>query len=126
MNIFTQIQKVLIIHSSNGASYSDKLAIRRAYANFARRHPDWAAAYFDEHFLVRHTAMVLKHNPRMSRTSMALMLATEWSRQFRWANKPRQHRLVIEATAVANSFLQLLEDERSGRTVVLSPVTRGI
>jgi hypothetical protein len=126
MNIFKQIPKVFFNHTSNGLSYLDKLAIRRAYANFARRHPDWAAAYFDESFLAQHMGPALVREPKMSRRSMAFLLATEWSQQFQWANKPKRRRLVREATAIANSFLQLLEDECSGRAAVLSPVARGI
>ena len=127
MNMFKQIQKTFVKQTSyNDMSHADTLALKRAYANFACRYPDWAAAYFDEHFLVRHKALVLKRTPPMSRASRALILATEWSRQFRWADQQKQRRLVGEATAVANDFLQVLEAEFDDQAVVLSPLMRGI
>ena len=109
-----------------GTHSSDLMAIMRAYANFARRHPDWAAAYFDEHFLFRHIGLVLKRNPEMSRGSLANSLAMEWGRQFRWTDQLKQRRLVDEATAIADDFLQILDDELSNHGMVLFPVMRAI
>ena len=127
MNIFKQIQKAFAKKTSNSDRHQDEImAVKRAYANFARTYPDWTAAYFDECFLIRQMASLLKRYPRMSQGSMALILATEWSRQFRWADQFKRRRLVNEAAAIANDFLRLLDAESSGQVVKLSPFAQGV
>lgn len=127
MNIIKRIQSAFLNQfGNNGIHRSDQLAVRRAYEDFARRHPDWAAAYFDEQFLVRHAALLLNRTPQVSRGSTALELAIEWSRQFWWNNQIKRRQLVTEATVIADDFLRTLEDELSGRSVVLAPALRGV
>jgi hypothetical protein len=39
-------------------------AMRRAYASFASQYPEWAAAYFDKHFLSRRVVPLLSQAGR--------------------------------------------------------------
>ena len=84
MNMIKQIQTAISNQlGKNGMRRSDQLATRRADANFARRHPDSAAAYFVEQFLVRHAAGLPDGTPDISRGSKDFELATEFYRSLR-------------------------------------------
>ena len=126
MNVIKQPMETLSGQAGNNhVRRSDQLALARAFADFARQHPDWAAAFFDEHFLGRHTALLLNRTGPVSRASMAFELAMEWGRQFQWQDQKRFQRLVNEASAVALDFLLALEHEIGGRQVTLSFGMRG-
>ena len=55
--------------------------VREAYAVWSRRHADCASALFDEHFVLRHVAPLLRDRPELPPT--AGVLVALWARQIR-------------------------------------------
>lgn len=88
-----------------------QFALARAYEQFVKQHPDWAAALFDHHFLTRlevvdllATLLSRRGQPDPAR------LAALWAAQLHRTN-PLQ-----EVEAVAAAFLRLLDNELAARS----------
>ncbi|MEZ4664738.1 MAG: hypothetical protein R2911_44970 [Caldilineaceae bacterium] len=81
-------------------------AVRSAHIIWSRRYPEWAAAFFDAHFL---KSRVL---PSMQEVypPVAADLALEWVNQFD-ANQGDKAPLVKALTPVAADFLYLVDSE---------------
>lgn len=84
-------------------------AIARAYRIFARQHPDWVGALFDERFLNHQGAEVLQRYLEPGARPSAAELARSWNNQagIEWV-APGRSAEIIEA---AGAFLVLLDAE---------------
>ncbi|MBL8058909.1 MAG: hypothetical protein JNK29_19545 [Anaerolineales bacterium] len=95
-------------------------AVAGAFAQFARQHPDWVGALFDEHFLSHGAAAVLNEylaraqparpTPALAvnwRAPYAYWLAEAWARQMADRRAARQR--LAEAMRVAGDFLLALD-----------------
>ena len=84
-----------------------KQAVESAYAIWAKRYPEWEAAFFDKHFL--HTHVI----PRFSAGEIptAATLAEAWVIQL-GTNQERMSALTAELTPVAADFLYVVKSER--------------
>jgi hypothetical protein len=93
-------------------------AVTRACATIAQQHPEWAAAYFDEHFLTHDAAPLLVRIGQGVASPKPLALAIVWSRQMTWFNEETRQELIAELTPIAAEFLRLLEVELHVRETV--------
>ena len=86
-------------------------AMQRAYARFASRYPEWAAAYFDEHFLSQRVVPLVSHAGRLHGLPQPSAVAQAWVDQLAVPNQRRRQQLIAEATPVATDFLRMLRTE---------------
>lgn len=89
---------------------SEKKAVSRAFAQFAARHPEWAASLFDEYFLQGLAAPILASHIENPSASDAAALASAWSVQL-WAKPETRQKNRIKLTPVASFFLKRLRIE---------------
>lgn len=76
--------------------------LNRTYPAFARRHPEWAHALFDHHFLTGRGAEALAaRDPRA--------LAWAWTTQFKPPTAARPERDLAQLTAVAIALFAMLD-----------------
>jgi hypothetical protein len=87
-----------------------QVALARAFATFADRHPNWAASLFDRSFLVGPAAPLLARCLTPAGPPDPSELAHVWAAQMGPENTARDGRL-SEATAVARDFLRVFEAE---------------
>jgi hypothetical protein len=87
-----------------------QLALARAFATFADRHPNWAASLFDQSFLVGPAAPLLARCLTPAGSPDPSELAHVWAAQLGPENTTRAGRL-SEATAVSGDFLRMFEAE---------------
>ena len=82
-------------------------AVVSAYTIWAKRYPEWEAAFFDEHFLHAHVM------PRFSAGEFpsAATLAEAWVIQM-GASSDQMAALIAELTPVAADFLYVVQSER--------------
>ncbi len=83
---------------------SERRALEHTLSAFARIHPTWHGALFDEPFLRRFA-------PRALLALSPRELAVEWSRQFSYGDQRRRERDIRRVTAVAEHFQSLLSEE---------------
>ncbi len=81
-------------------------ALYSAHRLWAKRYPQWAAAFFDEHFLRTRFLPLLDQQATVTPTA----LAQAWVAQFYGAVRLEQQ-LVTELTPVAADFLHFLAGE---------------
>lgn len=86
--------------SRRDAYHERREAIRRAYAEFARRYPCWTHSLFDEHF-INHTA----HDILTRGLLQPEPLAQAWTHQF----YHRPH--IREVLPIAEIFIRLIRAE---------------
>jgi hypothetical protein len=86
-------------------------ALESAQARFRRTYPEWAASFFDEHFVAAHVRPLLTEHLKIDILPDPVELADEWSGQLWWrSNRARQKR-VTELTPAAACFLLWVEGE---------------
>jgi hypothetical protein len=85
-------------------SHSARQAIARAFATFARRHPDYAASLFDESFLQSRVAPLLTE-PGGAAALTPEWLAGAWAAQF----AGRSLSILAAALPVAADYIGMLE-----------------
>jgi len=81
-------------------------AVYSAHRLWAKRYPEWEAAFFDEHFLRTRVLQLLSEK----RTIIPTELAQAWVAQF-YGVVRREQQLVAELTPVAADFLYFVESE---------------
>lgn len=86
-------------------------AVIRAYATLAQKYPQWAASYFDQHFLTHTAAPLLAQVGQGAASVQGRALADVWSKQMSWYSEGTRQKLIAELTPVATIFLVLLEAE---------------
>jgi hypothetical protein len=86
-------------------------AMRRAYASFANQYPEWAAAYFDQHFLSRRVVPLLSQAGRPYGFPQPSVVAGAWVDQLAIPDEHKRQQLIAEATPVASDFLRMLRTE---------------
>lgn len=91
-----------------------QVALAKAYAGFADRHPDWAYSLFDEHFLAHSAAPMLARCLERDNTAQPEDLAVAWAEQLGEQRIARQER-VAQLEPVAGEFLGLLDAELRAR-----------
>jgi hypothetical protein len=84
-----------------------RAAVRKAFTAFSRDHPDWVAALFDEHFLLKIAEKVLTDMRGNPRTLDPSVLADVWADQV-WMTQETRKKMVRELTPVAFEFLDRL------------------
>jgi len=84
-------------------------AIRRAYARFARLHPDCAVCLFDETFVLRVVPTLLEGQ----RTITPQTLAVAWSEQLHYADETLRRQHIAELAQAAADFVDALAQEQS-------------
>lgn len=87
-----------------------KLAVHRAYTQFALRHPRWAASLFDEHFLERYAGSLLDRRIDQGMPIDAAELANVYINQFPWPG-PLLAQSLAHLVDVAADFLACLDAE---------------
>jgi hypothetical protein len=83
-------------------------AKRTAYHCWARKHPDWAAVFFDEHFLMQGAAPYLQALATGAKVAEPLLLAGAWADQFPLVGARRQQR-VADLLPAAREYLEILQ-----------------
>lgn len=96
--------------------YKARRAVARAYAIFAARYPDYAAALFDEHFVQTRVTPLLATEAGAA-TLTAKTLATAWAAQF-GMNAVERDRLATLSISIASAFLAFLSDEMASAKAV--------
>lgn len=86
-----------------------KRSIHRAYQNFARQHPRYAASLFDEHFLVKTLSPAKQSSGEAAKRPSAQALARAWAAQFYSPGESQGSFDGVES--VAADFLAYLERE---------------
>jgi hypothetical protein len=81
-------------------------AIRIAYTRWAKQHPEWVVAFFDEHFVTQRAAPLLNVLIVQQRPLDPRCLAERWADQFHFAPTRRQQLIASLMPALAN-FLAL-------------------
>ena len=87
-----------------------QVALTRTCTRFEQHHPQWAAAFFDEHFLNTRAAPLLARCLTRAGSPDASELAVAWANQMSSSEAKRQVR-IAELTPVASDFLHWLEAE---------------
>lgn len=85
-------------------------AVQAVYQRWATRYPQWANAFFDQHFLAQHTERLSTRYGEGRLGEEASILASQWAKQFRF-HPLRQEQLVREVTPAVTNFLRLLKVE---------------
>lgn len=91
-----------------------QVALSRAYSTFARRHPQWAASLFDEHFLARGAAPFLAGCLTRNKSADPAEMAAAWADQLGPDDHTRRQR-IGELTPVAADFLGWFKAELRAR-----------
>jgi hypothetical protein len=86
-------------------------ALRRAASGVTKRHPKWADALFDEHFLTRRAAPLLYEGYRRSLPPGPAALAREWAAQFGAHQAAKRQRGADALIPAAADFLARLSVE---------------
>ncbi|MGB0383866.1 MAG: hypothetical protein ACPGWR_03500 [Ardenticatenaceae bacterium] len=86
-----------------------QVALTRTCTRFAQHHPQWAAAFFDEHFLKSRAAPLLARCLTRAGSPDASELAEAWADQMSLSDSKRQAR-IAELTPVASDFLHWLDE----------------
>lgn len=87
-----------------------QIALERTYTTFARHHPQWATALFDNHFLQNGAAPLLARCVTRANPPEAKEFAIAWADQMGLTNGERK-RTLSELTPVASDFLRLFDEE---------------
>lgn len=87
-----------------------QVALTKAFADFARKYPDWAKSLFDEHFLANRAASSLALCLQRDDMARPEDLAEVWADQLGQKGEARE-RQVVELRLVAADFLGSLENE---------------
>jgi hypothetical protein len=88
------------------AQKSIQQAVYSAHRLWAKRYPQWEAAFFDEHFLRTRVLPLLRERTTMTPRE----LAQAWTAQF-YRGVQRESKLLVELTPVAADFLYFVEGE---------------
>lgn len=102
------LQRVLQWRSALPWSSSKPIdrAVYSAHRLWAKRYPEWEAAFFDEHFLRTRVLQLLGEKP----TITPMELAQAWIAQF-YGVVRREQQLLTELTPVAADFLYFVASE---------------
>ncbi len=93
-------------------------AIQRAYVRFAKQHPQWVAALFDEHFVLTHLLPMLQDAAASGAPLTAQAVAYRWSCQFSMLPTARQQhmtRILPAATRFLSLVAEALAETEVGR-----------
>ncbi len=85
-------------------------AATRAYRNFARQHPQWVAALFDEHFIFTHVLPLLQKAASTGEKVTPMQVAEIWAKQISVLPKMRQNH-TARMTPIAGNYLSRVTDE---------------
>ncbi len=102
---------VNVLHKVRGrtaaskARSNDKDILRQAFRIFARKHPEWAASLFDEHFLTHRAAPILARHLASPIPPDAVALAHAWTEQI-WVAPDQRRAKLDELTPIAADFLR--------------------
>jgi hypothetical protein len=88
-----------------------RAALASAYSTFVCRHPQWAAALFDEHFLTHRAIPLLARCVTRDGQPTPGGLAAAWADQMALMEGPRRQWLIAALTPAAADFLRWLEAE---------------
>lgn len=104
MNVLFALERTLAERrTANAERRAQRRALHIAMMRFAKLHPMWHEALFDEAF-VRHVFA------RAEGGVDPVTLAREWTRQFRYRDARKREREVCQLVPVAESYLRLLEE----------------
>lgn len=82
-------------------------AVRTAYDQFARQHPEWVASLFDQSFLDKEAAVLFANNTLPSATRLAIA----WCNQFGTGLSAKKAADIETALPAAKTFLALVSQE---------------
>ena len=82
-------------------------ALKNAHIEFSGRHPQWAVALFDKHFLAHGASPILERYHTSAVLPDPRDLANAWADQLQLSPETRRN-LVNELTPIAADFLRLL------------------
>lgn len=84
-----------------------KTAVRAAYQQFTRQHPEWVESFFDESFLNKEAAVLFSNNSLPSATRLAIA----WCNQFGTGLSAKKAADIERALPAAKTFLALVNQE---------------
>ncbi len=129
MHTWQRIRNSLVGRLAADRRDAPRRAIASALAAFARVHPDWVEALFDEHFL-SHGALALLSEYLDRRQSLkaapglvvnwrapyAFWLAEAWGRQAVVRGRAQRQARIAQAMGAANAFLLALDEAFAAQT----------
>jgi hypothetical protein len=93
--------------SRRAQNRSVQTAVRAAYLQFARQHPEWVASLFDQSFLDKEAAVLFANNTLPSATRLAIA----WCNQFGTSLSAKKAADIERALPPAKTFLTLVNQE---------------
>lgn len=127
MHTWQRIRNSLAERLAGDRREAPRRAIASAFAAFARQHPDWVEALFDEHFLSHGaTALLSEYLDRRRampaaaglvvnwRAPYTFWLAEAWARQAVVRSRAQRHARVAQAMSAANAFLLAVDEALAG------------
>ena len=90
-------------------------AVARAFATFARHYPQWAASFFDTHFLTHGAEPLLIGYIMQLGSTDPSALADAWAEQLSWFESKTRQARTAELIPAASCFLHWLEAELHAR-----------
>ena len=96
-------------------------AVRKAYRAFARQHPQWVAALFDEHFVLTHVLPLLQQAAITGDRMTPIQIADLWAKQISLLPTSRQQQMArIVPTTI--HFLDMVTDALAETQVAHNPL----
>jgi hypothetical protein len=96
-------------------------AVHKAYRTFARHHPQWVAALFDEYFVLTHLLPLLQDAASTGDKVTASQIAEMWARQVSMLPTLRQQH-IARIIPAATHFLCMVADELAEAQVGQNPL----
>jgi hypothetical protein len=122
MDTFTYLERISmqwIVQSYQRRTL--RWAVRKAYRTFARQHPQWVAALFDEHFVLTHVLPLLQQAASRGDTVTPDQIADLWARQISMLPSLRQQHTTRIVPATSH-FLGLVTDTLAQTQVEHNPL----
>jgi hypothetical protein len=117
METFTKLERVVmqwLVQSYQRRAL--RRAVRHAYQTFARRHPNWVAALFDDYFVRAHLLPMLQSAAEHGEPLTPNQVADQWAQQISTSPARRQQHSARIAPA-ATRFLCMVTDELNSESV---------
>lgn len=91
-------------------------AVRHAYQTFARRHPNWVAAFFDDYFVRARLLPMLQSAAERGEPLSPNQVADQWAQQIT-SSPTRRQQIRARIIPAATRFLCTVTDELNNESV---------
>ncbi|MEM7802795.1 MAG: hypothetical protein AAF633_26635, partial [Chloroflexota bacterium] len=82
--------------------------IQRAYEQFTKEHPQWAALFFDQSFIDHQLTQLILLYRRYERAPSAMEIALLWDEYYGTGSLSERKRLINDLASALGSFLNAL------------------